>query len=361
MNDKRSLIRLKLDDRAPGAAREWLSATANLDRVRRAQAVLLVSELVTGAVSMSSPGDRATITVDPEVGHITVGVEAEGDTFVPIGFPAMILDGFAMDWGMGPTDPGRVWFEIPRPGRADRAIADVTTGELLGRASGQRDPAVTEELMTRFTPLALRLARRYKGKGVHDDDVDQTALFGLYRALERYDASRGPLEPYAILTVTGELKRLLRDRGWSLSVPRQLKDRALEVSRATQVLSQRLGEPPSPQAIANELGIEVAKVLEAQACSATYHTTSLDTPRGDSDRPVLDPGDSRFDPGADWDRHSVGAALAMVSEEERNLLHLRFFEDLTQSEIAAALGISQMHVSRLLSRVMGRLQALLEG
>lgn len=360
MPTQTSMIRLKTDQRAPGEAREWLSNTANLDRVRRAQALLLVSELVTGAVNLSPTAGMVTVTMDPGSAHITVGVEVDGIHFVPDGFPAMILDGFAMNWGRGP-DPGRVWFQIPLPGAADRAIAAVSNEELLHRISGEPDAAATEELIARFTPMALRLARRYKGKGVADDDVDQAALFGLYQALNRYDASRGPVEPYATMTVIGELKRLLRDRGWSLSVPRQLKDRALEVGRATQVLGQRLGRPATPQEIADDLGIAVSEVLEAQACSATYQTTSLDTPRADSDLPLVDPADSRFDPGADWDRHSVGAALALVSEEERRLLHLRFYEEKTQSEIASELGISQMHVSRLLSRVMGRLQVLLEG
>ncbi len=357
MNPGVSLIHLEADDRAPSAARNWLSTTTSLDRVRRAQAVLLVSEVVTGIVDSIPPHGTVTVTVEPGVAHITVGVEADGHDFVPEGFPAMILDGFATNWGDEP-DRGRIWFEVPLPGAADRAIAALTTQELL---SGASDPeAATEELLARFTPMALRLARRYKSKGVHDDDVDQAALFGLYRALGRYDASRGPLEPYATLTITGELKRLLRDCGWSLSVPRQLKDRALEVGRTTQELSQRLGRPASPQEIAADLGLEESDVLEAQTCSATYNTTSLDTPGDDSDFPAFDPGDSRLDPGADWDRHSVGAALAMVSEEERELLHLRFYEDMTQSEIATTLGISQMHVSRLLSRVMSRLQVLLE-
>jgi RNA polymerase sigma-B factor len=354
-----TLVRVEADDRAPGVAREWLGSVVTLDRVRRAQALLLVSELVTVAVGATSR--RVTVTVDKRASTVVVAVEApDGCEFVPDGFPLMILDGFAVRWGRGPA-PERVWFEVPLPGAADRAIAGLSTDELLRQFAGSPDSTAREELMVRFTPMALRLSRRYKGKGVADDDVDQAALFGLFRALERYDVSKGPLEPFATLTIIGELKRLLRDRGWSLSVPRQLKDRALEVGRATQTLSQRLGRVALPEEVAAELGIDVQDVVEAQACSIAYQTGSLEAPTGETGSHMLDPGGSELDPGADWDRHSVGAALALVSEQERRLLHLRFYEDMTQSEIALAMGISQMHVSRLLNRILERLQVLLEG
>jgi RNA polymerase sigma-B factor len=359
VTSKTELVRIEAGEEAPGLAREWLAGAVTLDRVRRAQALVLVSELVTEAVGASQSGTQIVLGVERIPSAVVVGVEiSDGTELKPGGFTEMILEGFATSWGRDAS--GKVWFEVPVPGSADRGVAGQSTEELLRDLSDSPDSMAREELISRYTPMALRLARRYKGKGVHDDDVDQAAMFGLFQALSRYDSSRGPLEPFATLTITGELKRLLRDRGWSLTVPRQLKDRVLEVGRATQVLGQRLGRAATPEEIAAELDLDVDQVLEAQACSTAYQTGSLDAPVGDSDAPHLDPGDPDLDPGADWARHSVGSALAMVSEQERRLLHMRFYEDKTQGEIASALGISQMHVSRLLSRVLDRLQVLLE-
>ncbi len=359
MRDASTLIRLEADERAPRLAREWLSRQASLDRVRRAQAELLVSELVTGAVVTVTGDPAAIVTITAEMGpfSLLVAVEApEGCSFLPAPdtFPSMLLDGFAQNWGRGPTDQ-RIWFEVPLPGAVDRGTSWLPTNELL-----QCGPEARDELIARFTPMATRLARRYQGKGVSDDDVRQAALFGLFQALRRYDQSKGPFEPYATLTITGELKRLLRDRGWSLTVPRQLKDRALEVGRVEQSLSQMLGRPAAPAEIAEHLGIGEEEVLEARACASAYNTGSLDAPVGELEMAPLDPPDSTADPGADWARHTVGDALSLVSEQERRLLHMRFYEDKTQSEIAQVLGLSQMHVSRLLGRTLNRLQVLLD-
>jgi RNA polymerase sigma-B factor len=360
MTTSSTVLRLRADDRAPARARDWLAQHARLDRVRRAEASLLLSELVTGAISGSRPrqDDRVTVTTDPGYGTLVVGVEPpEGSGFQgdQHGFRDLLLERFARRWGEAED---KIWFEVPMPGTTDRGTAGLTTEQLLAGDSGV-DMTPHDELVERYRPFATRMSRRFKGKGVADEDVDQAALFGLIQALRRYDSDKGPFEPFAAATIGGELKRLLRDRGWAVTVPRPIKERALEVGQVTQALTQRLGRVPTPEDIASEMDAELDVVVEAQTSAGAYRTGSLDAPIGDSELAPVDLLPTDDDPSESWAWHAIGAGLALMPERERRILHMRFYEDMTQSEIAEVVGLSQMHVSRLLNRALDKLRAIL--
>jgi len=355
-------VKLQADASAPKRAREWLARQSQLDRVRRADATLLISELVTGAMGTAADGSTAeiTITVDRRHGGLFVEVTPPlGSSFVadPNGFRDMLLDKMSRRWGQG-NQIGGIWFEVAVPGAVDRGLAELSTPDLLRIAMD--DPAARDIVVSRMTPMALGLARRYRGKGLPDEDLEQVALYALTRAVERFDPELGHFEPYATITITGEIKRFFRDRGWFLSVPRPLKDRALAVGRAAEELTQRNGKPAPAEEIAAELGIEVDEVQEALATAAAYRMGSLDAPVESTGLTLLDslPSDLS-DPGSDMSWHQAGVALSILPERERRIVQLRFSEGMSQSEIAETLGISQMHVSRLLSRALQKMKAAL--
>ena len=189
-------------------------------------------------------------------------------------------------------------------------------------------------------------------------------MLGTLKAVERFDPSRGiPFSSFASRTVNGEIKRYFRDRTWAVRPPRSAQERHLDLRRATGTLSARLGRPPSPAELADELDITVDDVLEAQEAGAAYRATSLDARRpGDEDGSSLG---ERL-PGADGTsqpvelRMLVGQLLRTLPPREAEILRLRFYEEMTQSEIAERLGISQMHVSRLMRRCLDDLREILE-
>ncbi|HEY7629299.1 MAG TPA: SigB/SigF/SigG family RNA polymerase sigma factor [Thermoleophilaceae bacterium] len=218
-----------------------------------------------------------------------------------------------------------------------------------------------DQLLERYLPLARSLARRYEGRGESLEDLEQVASLGLVKAIDRFEPERGlRFSSYAVPTILGELRRHFRDAGWALHVPRDLQERVLKVSGAMERLSGELGRSPSPQQVAEEVHLPVEEVLEAIEAHAAYATDSLDAPlRSDDDesRSVaesLGETDERFE--LIEDRVSIGPALNTLPERERLILHLRFGEDLTQSEIAQRIGVSQMHVSRLIRRALERLR-----
>lgn len=233
--------------------------------------------------------------------------------------------------------------------------------ELLLRYRRDDDVAARAELIERFLPLARRLALRYQHSSEPIDDLTQVASIGLIKALDRFDPERGTaFSTFAVPTILGELKRYFRDTGWAVHVPRGTQERVLQVGRTVAELSTRLGRSPLPAEIAAELGISREQVLEAIEAGTAYESVSLDAPApgGDSEgegfAEQLGEDDGRYDLveyGA-----SIAPALAAMPERERKILHLRFNEDLTQSEIAARIGVSQMHVSRLIRRALALLR-----
>ena len=236
---------------------------------------------------------------------------------------------------------------------------------LLIRYHEQGDASAREELVERFLPLARQLARRYQRQNEPLDDLMQVASMGLVKAIDRFDPARGTaFSTYAVPTILGELKRYFRDSGWAVHVPRGMQERVMKLDQASQELHRKLGRSPSAGELAAELGLTSEEVLEAMEAASAYDAISLEEQRGSDQRDSQEPtyADAL---GADEERYELveyGATIAptmkALSERERLILHLRFVEDLTQSEIADRIGVSQMHVSRLIRRALARLRAV---
>jgi len=216
------------------------------------------------------------------------------------------------------------------------------------------DRALRNELVEEHVRLAEFLARRFSHRGETHDDLRQVALVGLLKAVERFEPDRGlQFSSFATPTITGELKRHFRDRGWAVRVPRRIQELHLELDRTVNDLSQELGRPPTPSEIAQRAGVLEEDVLESMEAGSLYRLASLDAGRPDDESgasPAHRLGELDAELGAVEDRVAVSEILAVLPEREQNIVYLRFFEGLTQSEIAERMGISQMHVSRLLAR-----------
>jgi RNA polymerase sigma-B factor len=241
------------------------------------------------------------------------------------------------------------------------ALGREAESRLLVRYHGHGDLAARDELVERFIPLARQLARRYRHTDESQEDLTQVACVGLLKAIDRYDPDRGPgFMRYAIPTMTGELKRHFRDRGWAVHVPRAMQERVLQVSHATNVLLGRLGRSPTPREVAEETGLDLEEVVEAQEAATAYDAMSLDAPRGTRDEDdgrsyaetvAVDEGGFELVELGD----AIAPALRALPQRQRVILHLRFVQDMTQAEIAEQVGVSQMHVSRLLRRSLDKL------
>ena len=220
-----------------------------------------------------------------------------------------------------------------------------------------------EELVTRFLPLARKLARRYSGAHEPFDDLLQVASLGLVKAIDRYDTSRGTaFSSFAVPTILGELKRYFRDLGWSVHVPRGAQELALKVEDGRQQLMTRNGRPPSVPELAEFLELSIEEVLEALETAGAHHTASLDSPRedGDEESGTLADHFGRVDERFDLvdAKVTISEAARHLGARERRVLLLRFVEDLTQSQIAEIIGVSQMQVSRILRRALEQLREL---
>lgn len=220
------------------------------------------------------------------------------------------------------------------------------------------DPAAREELAKEYLPLAEYFARRFAGRGEPVDDLTQTASLGLLNAIDRFDTKRGvPFSTYAAATIVGELKRHFRDRGWALRVPRNVQETAILVNRTVSSLWQEMGRAPTVAEIAATADIGEDDVLQALDALQAYTTDSLDAPTADASSTTAESigaEDKSFAVSEEW--LSLAPALRDLPERERSILYLRFFEGRTQTEIADELGISQMHVSRLVSQSLEKLR-----
>jgi RNA polymerase sigma-B factor len=248
------------------------------------------------------------------------------------------------------------------PAGGDRAARTREDRRLLERYHRHGDAAAREALVERFLPLARQLARRYQRGGEPLDDLVQVASLGLLKAIDRFEPDRTTaFSSFAVPTIMGELKRHFRDRGWSVRVPRDLQEMTVRVDRTAEELASRLGRAPTPGEIAEHIGITTEQVLEAREAAGAYRAVSLDRPREDDEDDasdwmgVEDPG---F--GLAEDAATVERLMTVLTEREREVLRLRFSEDLTQSEIGARVGVSQMHVSRLIRQAVARLRAAAE-
>lgn len=243
---------------------------------------------------------------------------------------------------------------------SDCSSTDSRTLFLAWQRAG--DSHAREQLVARYLPLARRLARRYIRSSEPFDDLVQVASVGLLLAVDRFDVDRGrPFPSFAIPTILGELRRYFRDAGWALHVPRAAKERALKIRDATAALHAMHGRSPTVNQLAEYLEFDVEDVLDAMAALDAYETCSLDAPRPRNDEPGLTYAehlgaeDERFEL-IEYDA-TLCDALEQLEPRDRAILRLRFVEDLTQSQIARRIGISQMQVSRLLRRSVEQLQA----
>jgi RNA polymerase sigma-B factor len=243
----------------------------------------------------------------------------------------------------------------------DQTAATEVEGWLQAYATS-RDPRLRERIILAYLGLADRLANRYRhSRGSTHEDLTQSARAGLIAAVDRYDPDHGnPFVPYAVACVVGELKRYLRETSWRLHVPRALKEQALRLCRTADALHQRLGRAPTTRELAEHLGVREEEILEALAAVTSRQEVSLDQPAGgDAD---LRLGDLVAAPGAreePEDLLALPGIVAALPELERKIIVLRFFQELDQDAIAARVGCSQMHISRLQRRALDRMRTQL--
>jgi len=233
---------------------------------------------------------------------------------------------------------------------------------LLLKRMAAGDTHAREELAERFMPLARKLARRYSCGHDTYDDVFQVACIGLLKAIDGFDVGREvAFSSYAVPTIVGELKRYFRDRTWTVRPPRDLLERALRIERAVERLSERLHHAPTVSQLAAQLDLTCEEVLEGLEAGRAQHGASLDAPfdRGEETRTLGDTFGSADDGFVHAEERVLAEQLGRgLSSRDREILRLRFEEDLTQSEIGALLGVSQMQVSRLIRSALERLRAV---
>lgn len=239
----------------------------------------------------------------------------------------------------------------------------------LLEASRAGDDEARERLVNRYLPLVRSLASRYAGRGEPLEDLVQVGSIGLLLAIERFDLERGvQFTTYAVPTIVGEIQRHFRDRAWALHVPRRMKELSVRLTRTVGTMTAELGRAPTIAELAQAVGTEEDEIVEALETSHAFSTRSLSQPLGASageDETMQDLlGVDEAGYGEVEDGVLVETGLAALDARERRIVELRFFEGLTQSEIAARIGISQMHVSRLLRRALhtmrGRLQDVVD-
>lgn len=247
--------------------------------------------------------------------------------------------------------------------RGRRTVPGVSDEKQLFLCYQDGDESAREALVRRFMPLTRSLARRYDRSSEPFDDLLQVASLGLLKALDRFDPEMGhPFASFAVPTILGEMRRHFRDAGWSVHVPRGSQERALKVRDAQERLANRRGRAPTVNELAEYLEFDTEEVIDALQAIQAYESLSLDAPRPGATDEACSYGDAM---GEEDERYelvdmdvTVSAVLGKIPQRERQILRMRFVEDLTQTEIAARVGISQMQVSRLLRRSLDQLRAL---
>ena len=231
-------------------------------------------------------------------------------------------------------------------------------------ASEAQRTGAREDLVHLHYSLVEHCARRFRNRGEPFEDLVQVGTIGLIKAVDRFEVGRGvEFSTYATPTVIGEIKRHFRDKGWAIRVPRRLQELRMQIGSATGELTQRLGRSPTPRELAEEIGCSVEEVMEGIESSHAYATLSLDASDDSDDGPpamldLLGHEDANIEHVEV--RESIRPLLAGLGEREKKILLLRFFKNMTQSQIAEEIGVSQMHVSRLLTRTLSQLRTSLE-
>ena len=241
------------------------------------------------------------------------------------------------------------------PSRADELIKDMATLPI----DHPRRARLRDEVIEAWLPLARHLAARYHGRGEPADDLLQTAILGLIKAVDRWDPERGvEFSGFAIPTILGEVKRHFRDRTWSVRVPRRTQELRMAITDANNKLVHTLGRSPTVADVAACLEITEEEVLEGLDGARAYAATSLSTPVSADQSMELGDTLGESDHGYEMTelRMVLGVAMTSLDEREQKILSLRFYGNLTQSDIARQIGISQMHVSRLITRALAKLR-----
>ncbi len=239
--------------------------------------------------------------------------------------------------------------------------AEKSDRDLLRRYHEHGDVEARERLIEQYLPLVRSLARRYSYRGEQLEDLVQVGCIGLIKAIDRFDLDRGvELTTYATPNIIGEIKRHFRDKGWSVRVPRGLQELNVQLSRLIEQLTVQLGRSPTISELAKAAGTEEEEVLEALESGRAYSSLSLSTGGGQDEDGELDPlesiGTEEHQYEVSEDRAVLAPGFRVLDERERKILHLRFFKGLTQSQIAQQVGISQMHVSRLIRRSLEKIR-----
>ncbi|HZQ32918.1 MAG TPA: sigma-70 family RNA polymerase sigma factor [Mycobacterium sp.] len=225
----------------------------------------------------------------------------------------------------------------------------------LARASTDEERRrCRDRIISRCLPLADHIAYKFVGKGELYDDIAQVARLGLVKAVDRYDPAKGRFLALAVPTIMGDVRRYFRDNTWAVHVPRNLKETHLRMHRVTDALSQRLGRAPTASELPAELGVARKDVVDSVGAAHAYRPVSLDTPMPSWNPGADDPCFERIE-----DAITVGALLSRLSAQESAIVRMRFCECMTQSEIARRIGVSQVHVSRLLADILRRLRRAL--
>ncbi len=251
--------------------------------------------------------------------------------------------------------------------RTTREQSMALFAEFTAGATGQgRRTECRDALVHLHLPLVDHCARRFRNRGEPFDDLLQVGTIGLLKSIDRFDPERGvEFSTYATPTIIGEIKRYFRDKGWAIRVPRRLQEMRMMIGTATSELSQSLGRSPTPREIGERIGVSVEEVMEGLESANAYSTLSLDAGGDGSD----ESGPSILDAIGEYDaalehveiRESIKPLLEQLPPREKQILMLRFFGGMTQSQIAAEIGVSQMHVSRLLNRTLEQLRESLHG
>lgn len=340
-------IELTSSEVAPYLARRVVGAL--IDRgpsIKQVDAALLASELVTAASAT-----EGTIAMSIRASAGVARVEVWTDK-VPIvdDLVRALLDRLADRYEVGPP----AWFELDLVRRV--RLDDLPEDELWDRVT--EDRSARDEIFARYEGFAGAIARRYR-RGAERADADQVAFMALVGAIDRFDPTRGvKFSTFAGKTISGELKKYLRDTAWAIKVPRSLKEAVLFVTKEKNRLNQELGRTPTTDEIATVTGLSEQEVEEAIEAGQAFGATSLDAPIGEDTRTTVkdmlsDDTATLADAERWW---MIEPLLAELSERDQQVLHMRFFEDMSQSEIADVIGVSQMQVSRILSGIFDRIK-----
>lgn len=347
-------IRLEPDLRAPYLARRLVGSLVTTgSRPRAIDASLLAGEITTVALAHSK---KIVLGVKESGRTLRVSVTAgDGHPGQPDAIAGSLLDRVADRW----SSEGSLWFEIDLIRRQDlTGLSDKDLFALLPRDREARD-----ELFDRYARFAASISRRFSSRDHRADDIEQVAMLGLVRSLERFDPAQGvKFTSFAAPWIAGTVKHHLRDHGWSMRVPRSLQEQSLTIRRTRAELTQHLGRDPTVDELADATGLTGDEIRAATLAGDTYTLASLDAPAGANDEhrlgDLLGGVDPEFALAEEWPL--IEEVLDRLSDREQQILYLRFFEDLTQAEIASIVGISQVHVSRVLSKSLERVRSLLQ-